>query len=126
MQAIKASDRILEDWPAIRTTPGYEVVRGEPIPSGRLDVGHMDSAIRVGVWACTEGAFECTETGDELQTIVKGKLRIVEGDGTTHILGPGDSFFTRKGERLVWDVLEPVEKIFFTYDRDGAAFEKQP
>ena len=119
MQAIKANQETLQSWPPIRGTPGYEVLRGEPVPRGRLDVGHIDSEFRVGVWACSEGAFECTETGDELQTIVKGKLRIVESDGTAHQFGPGDSFFTRKGERLVWDVIEAVEKVFFTYNRDG-------
>ena len=53
---------------------------------------------------------------DELQTIIKGKLRIVESNGTEHHFVPGDSFFTYKGERLVCDVVEPVEKIFFTYN----------
>ena len=51
--------------------------------------------------------------------MVQGKLRIVEADGTEHLFGPGDTFFTRKGERLVWDVIEPVTKIFFTHDVDG-------
>ena len=120
MQAIKSEMTGLESWPPIRDTPGYQVLRGEPSPSGRLDVGQLDSSIKVGVWACSEGAFKCAETGDELQTIVKGKLRIVENDGTEHSFGPGDSFFTRKGEQLIWDVIEPVEKIFFTYNRDGA------
>lgn len=120
MQAISSNQRVLESWPPIRGTPGYKVLRGEPVPSGRLDVGAIDSTIRVGVWACSEGAFECIETGDELQTIVKGKLRIVEADGTAHEFAPGDAFFTRKGERLVWDVIEAVEKVFFTYNRDGA------
>ena len=109
----------LETWPAIRDTAGYKVVRGNPVPSGRLDQGAIDSEIRVGVWACTEGAFECVEAGDELQTIIKGRLRVIESDGTTHEFGVGDSFFTRKGERVVWDIIEPVEKIFFTYNRAG-------
>ena len=49
----------------------------------------------------------------------KGRLRITESDGTEHRFGPGDSIFTGRGEQLVWDVTEPVEKIFFTYNRDG-------
>lgn len=120
MTPIKTDQAKLDSWPPIRGTPGYEVLRGEPIPCGRLDVGRIDSSIRAGIWACSEGTFKCTETGDELQTIVKGRLRIIESDGTEHNFGPGDSFFTRKGERLVWDVVEPMEKVFFTYNRHGA------
>ena len=119
MLPIELNKGALQTWPSLRETPGYKVMRGDPQPSGRLDTGSLDSEIRVGIWACTEGAFECTETGDELQTIVSGRLRIVESNGIEHEFSPGDSFFTRKGERLLWDVLERVEKVFFTYNRDG-------
>ena len=111
----------LEPWPFPEDGPsGYRILRGDPRASGRLDLGSGDAAHRMGVWACTEGAFECIERGDELQTLLEGRLRILREDGTSHEFGPGDSFFTCKGERLVWDVLEDVKKVFFTHDRDGA------
>lgn len=111
----------LQAWPFPEDGPSaYRIVRGNPRASGRLDLGASNSAHRMGVWACTEGAFECIERGDELQTILEGRVRIVRADGTSTEFGPGDSFFTRKGERVVWDVLEDVKKVFFTYDRDGA------
>ena len=110
----------LEAWPFPEGGPSrYRIVRGNPRASGRLDIGSSDSAHRMGVWACTAGAFECVERGDELQTILEGRVRIVRADGTSAEFGPGDSFFTRKGERVVWDVLEDVKKVFFTHDRDG-------
>ena len=52
-----------------------------------------------------------------------GRLRIVQADGSVQVFGPGDSFFTRKGERIVWDIIEDVTKVFFTYDRGGEANE---
>ena len=110
----------LELWPFPEDGPSeYRVVRGNPLASGRLDLGSGDSVHRMGVWACTAGAFECVERGDELQTVLEGRVRIVRADGTSDVFGPGDSFFTRKGERVVWDVLEDVKKVFFTHDRDG-------
>ena len=110
----------LEPWPFVADAPSrYRILRGDPRASGRLDLGTGNAAHRMGVWACTEGAFECIERGDELQTILEGRLRIVRADGTSCEFGPGDTFFTRKGERLVWDVLEDVKKVFFTHDRDG-------
>ena len=62
MQAIRPGEAVLENWPGICNNPEYEVLRGQPIPSGRLHVGQFDSAIRVGVWACTQGTFVCHET----------------------------------------------------------------
>ena len=119
MLALPAKTRTFEVLPPIRDTPGYRVVRGNPIPSIRFEIGEANSMIRTGYWACTAGAFECTEAGDELQTLLKGRLKIIESDGTEHVFAAGDSFFTRKGEVVVWDVLEDVEKIFFTYIDDG-------
>ena len=110
----------LKAWPFPEDGPSrYRIVRGNPRASGRLDIGLGDSAHRMGVWACTAGAFECVERGDELQTVLEGRVRIVRADGTSAEFGPGDSFFTRKGERVVWDVLEDMKKVFFTHDRDG-------
>jgi uncharacterized cupin superfamily protein len=75
----------------------------------------------MGIWSCTEGAFECTELGDELQTIVEGRLTLRQMDGTAIECGPGDSVLTRKGERVVWDIQVAVTKLFLTYNRDGQA-----
>lgn len=75
----------------------------------------------MGIWSCTEGAFECTELGDELQTIVEGNLTLTKRDGTTFECGPGDSVLTLKGERVVWDIKTAVTKLFFTYNSDVQA-----
>ncbi len=109
----------LEHWPFVGEASDYKILRGNPQASGRLDIGQADSMHRVGIWRCTAGAVECNELGDELQTIVSGRLRMVWPDGSEDLFGPGDSFFTRKGDRVVWDVLEDVTKVFFTYNRDG-------
>ncbi len=109
----------LENWPFEGEASDYQILRGAPQASGRLDIGQADSMHRAGIWRCTAGAFACNEMGDELQTIVSGRLRIVWPDGSEDRFGPGDSFFTRKGDRVVWDVLEDVTKVFFTHNKDG-------
>ena len=115
----------LEPWPFAAEASDYKIVRGDPRASGRLDLGGPESRHRLGVWHCPAGAFECTERGDELQTILAGRLRLVRDDGDAQTFGPGDSFFTRKGERLLWDILEDVTKVFFTHDRDGHPGEEE-
>ncbi|MDH3388938.1 MAG: cupin domain-containing protein, partial [Gammaproteobacteria bacterium] len=97
----------------------YRILRGNPRASGRLDFGANTDQHRLGIWACTRGAFECTELGDELQTILSGRLTLTRVGGESIECGPGDSIFTRKGERVVWDIHEDVSKLFFTCNRDG-------
>ena len=109
----------LIELPPIRDTPGYRVIDGDPRASVRFDIENPDSGLRLGVWMCTPGTFECVESGDELQTIIEGRLRVIQADGAVSEFKSGDSFYTDKGERLVWDVVETVKKVFFTYNKDG-------
>ena len=104
----------LDAWPFDNPASGYKILRGDPRASGRLDHGDNAGPYRLGIWACTEGAFECTELGDELQTIIRGRLVLTRVGGESIECGPGDSIFTRKGERVIWDIREDVTKVFFT------------
>ena len=106
----------LNPWPFEGEASNYEIIRGNPQASGRIDLGTNEGQHRMGIWSCTEGAFACTELGDELQTVISGQLTITRDDGETIECGPGDSIFTRKGERLTWDIKQTVTKVFFTYN----------
>ena len=109
----------LEPWPFDNPESDYRILRGTPRASGRLDAGSNEGPARLGIWACSEGAFECTELGDELQTIISGRLILTRVGGESVTCGPGDSIYTRKGERVIWDIQEDVTKVFFTYLGDG-------
>ena len=115
----RANQLPLTSLPPLSESAGYDVVRGNPEASVGFSVGTWDSKVRVGVWHCTAGAFNCTETGDELQTLIAGRLRLVREDGSREEFVTGDSVFTYKGERLTWDIIEPVTKVFFTYNVAG-------
>lgn len=110
-----SQDNLIE-LPRLQETLGYDVLDGDPRCSIRIDRGTQHSASRLGVWMCTPGIFCCTEKGDELQTIIEGSLTIILEDGSSFDFGPGDSFFTEKGERVTWKINETVKKVFFTYD----------
>lgn len=111
----------LEPWPFEGTASNYKIVSGNPRASGRFDLGTANGQHRMGIWSCSEGIFTCTEQGDELQTIISGRLILTDEGGESIECGPGDSIFTRKGERVTWDIKEAVTKVFFTYNSDGAA-----
>ncbi len=109
----------LEHWPFDNPASNYRIIRGNPQASGRLDEGGPGDKTRLGIWRCTEGTFECTELGDELQTVLSGHVRLTRPDGTVSEFGAGDTVFTRRGERVTWDVVEDVTKVFFSYSEDG-------
>ena len=111
----------LEPWPFDNPDSDYKILRGNPLASGRLDFGGSDESHRLGIWACSEGAFECTELGDELQTIISGRLILTRVGDESIECGPGDSIFTRKGERVIWDIRQDVTKVFFTHLGDRSS-----
>ena len=121
MRSYRPGDDVgeLEPWPFEGEASDYQIVTGAPRASGRLDRGGPGETRRLGIWRCTAGAFECNELGDELQTILSGRVRIIWPDGVPEEFGPGDSFFTVRGERMTWDVLEDVTKVFYSYNHDG-------
>jgi len=109
----------LEAWPFDNPRSQYVIVDGSPSASGRLDFSSEDGSARAGVWRCTPGIFECTELGDELQTLVSGRLVLtIEGQPPIECV-TGDSVFTRKGQRVRWDIRETVIKIFHTSNLDA-------
>ncbi len=110
---------VLEPWPFTGEASDYTIVRGSPQASGRIDGGGPGHTWRLGIWRCTEGAFECNEASDELQTVLSGRVRVVSADGSANEFGPGMSFFTRRGERVTWDILEDVTKVFYSLNQDG-------
>ncbi len=111
---------MLEFWPFTSPDSNYVVTRGSPQTYGRIDAGGPGHTTRFGIWRCTEGAFECTEQGDELMTVLSGSCRLVQHD-SGHIaeLGPGDSLFVRDGTRVTWDVTEEITKVFFVHKAAG-------
>ncbi|PVA09304.1 hypothetical protein DC366_14340 [Pelagivirga sediminicola] len=110
----------LEDWPLDNPASNYVILRGTPRTSGRIDAGGPGHDTRFGTWRCTPGAFQCTEQGDELMTILAGRCRLTDhGTGEVRDLGAGDSLFVRDRSRVTWDVSEEVTKVFFGWKAGG-------
>lgn len=104
----------LEHWPFDNPDSAYRIVGGAPKAYGRIDAGGAGEVTRTGIWRCTAGAFECTEQGDELMTVLSGTCRVTDLEsGEVHDLGPGDSLFLRDGSRVRWEVDAEVTKVFY-------------
>ena len=72
-----------------------------------------------GVWECTPGSFEYTCPGDEICTLLTGKISLIDENGRNHDYKAGDTFYMRKGEVATWTVKETVRKIFHIHDPDA-------
>ena len=48
---------VLEPWPFDNPASDYKILRGDPRASGRLDYGDNNGPYRLGIWACSVGAF---------------------------------------------------------------------
>ena len=110
----------LESWPFDDPASDYRIKSGAPRASGRLDAGGPGHVTRTGIWHCTKGAFECTEQGDELMTILSGRCSIIDhASSEITTLTRGDSYFMRDGTRVTWEILEDVTKVFFGHKTQG-------
>lgn len=110
----------LSDWPFDNPASNYEVTRGTPRASGRIDMGGPGHMTRFGIWRCTAGAFTCTEQGDEMMTVLSGHCTITDhGTDASVNLSPGDSLFISGDSRVTWDVTADVTKVFHGYKTDG-------
>ncbi len=110
----------LEHWPFDNPASQYRITRGAPVTYGRIDQGGVGHTTRFGIWKCTAGAFECTEQGDELMTVLSGKASLTNhADGSVLMLRPGDTAFLSDGMRVTWDVSEDLTKVFFGHKAEG-------
>lgn len=110
----------LDDWPFDNPASLYQITSGHPRASGRLDAGGPGHQTRIGIWRCTEGAFQCIEQGDELMTVLSGACRLVNHtDGSIVALTAGASLFIRDQSHVTWEITEEITKVFFGFKADG-------
>jgi uncharacterized protein len=69
-----------------------------------------DGDLSCGLWDCTAGKFNYTFFCDEIVHILEGEV-IIEQDGNTVTLRPGDVAFFPKGATTVWTVPHYLKKL---------------
>ena len=110
----------LDDWPFDKTERDYRILSGAPSATVRLDSVGPAHVTRRGIWRCTVGTFECTELGDELMTLLRGRCCITDqATGETVSLEAADTYMIRDGTRVTWDIQEDVTKVFFAHKAGG-------
>jgi uncharacterized cupin superfamily protein len=91
---------------------GGRVLEGDPKISARID--YQANGMTAGIFEATTGKVEINFPFTEHATIVEGEVIITDEDGKTHTYKPGDTYFIKQGQVVIWDVRGPrVRKSFF-------------
>lgn len=80
-----------------------------------------DGRVKIGVWECGLGRFTADRRGGgEYCHILSGRARVANDDGSApQELGPGDLLVLPQGWTGVWEILEPVRKLYVITSLDG-------
>ncbi|GAB4201006.1 MAG: cupin domain-containing protein [Roseiflexaceae bacterium] len=91
---------------------GGRVISGNPKIAARFDF--QGSNINAGIFEATTGVVEITFPFTEHATIIEGEVTITDQTGRSFAYKPGDSYFIRQGEVVLWEVKgKRVRKSFF-------------
>ncbi|QRK13566.1 DUF861 domain-containing protein [Archangium violaceum] len=91
---------------------GGRVLEGDPRIFARVD--YSANGVTAGLFKATTGTLEVAFPFTEHATILEGEVTITDGTGQSHSFKPGDSYFIRQGQVIVWEVKDKqVIKSFF-------------
>lgn len=91
---------------------GGKVIQGSPKISARIDFN--ENGLMAGIFEATTGKVEVTMPFTEHATIIEGEVTITDEFGNFHTYQPGDSYFIKQGQVVIWDVPgQRVRKSFF-------------
>jgi uncharacterized protein len=91
---------------------GGRVLEGDPKIAARIDY-HADGMM-AGIFEATTGKVEIHFPFTEHATILEGEVTITDEAGQSHTYRPGDSYFIKQGQIVLWEVRGPrVRKSFF-------------
>lgn len=91
---------------------GGKVLDGSPRISARIDFNSQGMV--AGIFEATRGKVEVHFPFTEHATILEGEVTITDETGQSHTYRPGDTYFIKQGQVVIWDVPgERVRKSFF-------------
>lgn len=110
LQLISTGSPAAGDWEPVAPE---KLVSGTPSTRTRLDYSSPGERFHVGHWESTVGAWRVQYDEAELCSILAGRVRLTDSrDGTEASYGPGDNFVVPAGFSGIWEVVEPVRKLF--------------
>jgi uncharacterized cupin superfamily protein len=107
-----------------RSTPERNVSRPSP---DRLLAGQPEQVTQnffsdatgqffAGTWESSPGRWQVRYTENEFCHITRGRVRIEDAQGVTREFATGDSFVIPAGFEGIWQVLEPMSKLYVIFE----------
>lgn len=91
---------------------GGKVLEGNVKISARVD--YKKDGMTAGIFESTTGKVEIHFPFTEHATILEGEVTITDKSGLSHTYRPGDSYFIKQGQIVIWEVKGTrVRKSFF-------------
>jgi uncharacterized cupin superfamily protein len=69
-----------------------------------------------GIWESSEGRWRVRYSENEFCHITRGRVRVEDATGRRWEFRQGDSFVIPAGFAGIWEVLEPVSKLYVIYE----------
>ena len=99
-------------WPEF-AVPDDWVKQGQPDGRGMVTCESQDGKVCMGVWQAQPSTFKWDYEDDEFIYLLKGKVEISTEDGQSVTLTAGCQCHIPAGTKAVWEIIEPLEKVFF-------------
>ena len=92
-----------------------EVLEGSPTAAIKVLWESEDKSCVTAVWSCTVGRWEIDWEWDEMMYIIEGELELTDHLGHSRTFGAGDFFHVSRGAKTMWNVKQPLLKIFYIH-----------
>lgn len=96
--------------------PADRLLKGTPEHTARNYFSDSGGRFFAGVWESTPGRWRVRYTENEFCHVTRGRVRIEDNAGNAWFFGAGDSFVIPAGFAGVWDVIEPMSKLYVIYE----------
>jgi uncharacterized cupin superfamily protein len=96
--------------------PADRQLGGKPEHTVRNFFSDATGQFFAGVWESTPGRWRVRYTENEFCHLTRGSVRIEDASGQSWTFKAGDSFVVPAGFSGVWDVKEPVSKLYVIFE----------
>jgi uncharacterized protein len=101
---------------SVSKPPQERVLSGDPQHTARNYFSDATGQLFCGIWESTPGRWRVAYTENEFCHITQGKVVIESQDGDRWSFKAGDSFVIPAGFSGVWDVIEPLTKLYVIFE----------
>lgn len=100
----------------VNQLPDKLVAGGNPVSESWVSSEFpAEGKVKTGIWTAQAGKIKIRSYPvDEVFTVISGKIEMINDDGSSVVVRPGESGLMRKGWKGIFHIVEPTRKCFVT------------